>query len=262
VASLRVKLEGNPESIALPGFSAALQSAYRILIDLDSAISREPKGTLDWYVSDLGTGSLVFEIKSSSRMDDRNVGPEVAHAFIEGLHRIEYQGSSPPYLSDTGMRSARSLVKLIGHDGIAGMEVSYLTERVEVSAQASANIDQILPVRHRAAGSVEGRMEMISIHKMPRFTVYHSRTRKAITCKIDNSAEWLERVKAALGERVLVSGVVHSNARGEPMRVDAEEIRILRPSKDLPSLSRLYGSDPDFTGDMTTEEYLRSIRVG
>ena len=49
---------------------------------------------------------------------------------------------------------------------------------------------------------------------------------------------------------------------GEPLRVEVERIRALRPREELPSIEELSGSDPDFTGGMSTEEYLRSIRVG
>jgi len=63
-----------------------------------------------------------------------------------------------------------------------------------------------------------------------------------------------------LGRRVGAFGMVYSNEKGEPLRVDAERIRVLRAKEDLPSIASLGGSDPHFTGDMTTEEYIRSLR--
>jgi hypothetical protein len=57
-----------------------------------------------------------------------------------------------------------------------------------------------------------------------------------------------------------VSGVVHSNAKGEPLRVDVERIDLLSREEELPSTADLAGSDPSFTGDMSTEEYIRSSR--
>lgn len=35
---------------------------------------------------------------------------------------------------------------------------------------------------------------------------------------------------------------------------------IIPREEDLPSIDEFIGSDPDFTGDMSTEEYIRSIR--
>jgi len=37
-------------------------------------------------------------------------------------------------------------------------------------------------------------------------------------------------------------------------------VREGRPDSELPTTAELSGSDPDFTGDMTTQEYMDKIR--
>jgi hypothetical protein len=44
------------------------------------------------------------------------------------------------------------------------------------------------------------------------------------------------------------------------MRVDVHHLRVLRPDSELPTIESLTGSRPNFTGDLSTEEYLREIR--
>jgi hypothetical protein len=258
MATLRVRIKGEPETIAFHGLLAAGRHILNILADLDTAFSHERRGSLDWVTSDLEWGSIVFAITSRSMRDDMNVGPEVVRTFVVGLSQLEREGTTPPYLSETGLHEASRLVKLIGRQGIAGFVISGLSESVEISARAAANVDQLLRARYRTIGSVEGRLEMVSIHRRPRFTVYHSRTNKAVRC--DFASEDLSTVTAALGRRVVVSGVVHSNAKGEPLRVDVERVAILGREEDLPSTASLAGSDPSFTHGMSTEEYIRSIR--
>ena len=90
--------------------------------------------------------------------------------------------------------------------------------------------------------------------------IYHSRTKKAIRCDIPQDSDLMEQANEALGSRVLVAGLVHTNARGEPLRVSAETLRILSETPALPSISSLGGKYPDLTGDLTTEEYVRSLR--
>jgi len=252
---------GELGQISLRGFLTALDSTLSVLRDLDSGVSGEPSGSLDWVVTDLSAGSLCLEVEPRSRFEDRNAGPEVVAAFVAGLAQIETDGTTPPYFSDYGMQKTRRLLKLIGRQGMAGLEVTSSERRVEITARASANIDQLIPIRRRSIGSVEGMLEMISVHSKPRFVIYHSRTRKAVTCRFGGE-EMLEAAKTALGKRVSVLGVVHSNARGEPMRVESERIRAFRDPRDLPTAAELKGIDPNFTGEMTTEEYLRSIRNG
>ena len=261
MATVRLEIKGEAKAISLRTFIGVVQNSFGILQDLDLAISHHPEGTLDWLVSDLSTGSLVVQLDSVSRLSDKNFGPEVASAFITGFSRVENEGTSPPYLSEAGMRKVKQLLKLIGKDGAHGISVSDLSKQVDVTAKASANIDQLIPARRRSIGGVEGRLEMISIHRKPRFVVYHAVTRKGVTCRFDPE-KLLEEVKDALGRRVIVSGTVHANAKNEPVRVDMERLRILRLEDELPSRSELSGSDPDFTDELTTEEFVEDIRVG
>jgi hypothetical protein len=262
MASLHLRITGEPRNITVRGFLAAIDNWLKILGDLDSAISGEPQGSLEWFVADLSKGSLVVEVESRSKLENRNVGPEVANAFVTGMQEIEEKGASPPYLSETGMLRMRQLVRLIGREGASGFEVRHLDQSVDVSARSAAAIDQLIRVQQHSIGSVEGKLETISIHgKRPRFIVYHSLTKKAVTCKFEPE-QWLEPVKDALGRRVNARGEVHYNVKGEPLRIELHDLRILRERSELPSTAELGGSAPDLTGDTTTEEYIRSIRGG
>jgi len=262
MANLRLQITGEPRNITVRGFVSAIENWMKVLDDLDSAISHEPQGSLDWFVVDLSMGSLAVEVESRSKVEDKNVGPDVAGAFLTGIQQVERAEASPPYLSELGMKSMRRLVRLVGREGAAGFTVTHLDRRVEVSARASANIDQFIRVQQHSIGSVEGRLETISVHgRKPRFIVYHGLTRKAITCKFEGT-EWLERAKDALGRRVNVLGEVHYNVKAEPLRVEPEELRVLRERDELPTTADISGSDRDFTRGLSTEEHLRRIRGG
>ncbi len=262
MAILRLEITGEPRNITAYGFISAIDNWLRVLNDLDSGISHQPQGSLDWFVSSLSMGSLAVEIESRSRLEEVNVGPEVAEAFLTGMEQIERAEASPPYLSEPGMRRLRQLVRLVGREGAAGFKVTHLQRTVEVSARASANIDQFMRIQQRSIGSVEGRLETISVHgRKPRFIVYHDITRKAITCRFEGM-DWLERAKDALGSRVNVLGEVYYNIKGEPLRVEPQELRTLRRKEELPTTSELGGSDKELTGSLSTEEHLRRIRGG
>ena len=262
MATLRLRITGEPRNISVHGFLSAIDNWLKILADLDSAISREPQGSLDWFVTDLSKGSLTVEVESRSRLEEKNVGPEVADAFVTGIEQIESKGASPPYLSEVGMQKMRQLVRLVGREGTSGFEVTHLEQTVEISGRASANIDQLIRVQQHSIGSVEGRLETISIHgRRPRFIVYDALTRKAITCKF-GTEPWLEKVKDALGRRVNASGEVHYNVKAEPLRVELQGLRILREKEELPRTTEVSGSAPDLTGAETTAGYLRRIRGG
>lgn len=262
LATVRLKLEGEAKSIPLRVFLTAVQSELKILADLDTAISGEPNGTLDWYVTDMRVGSLEVITESRPRSDYRDIGAEVSKGIVTSLEEIERRGATPPYLSHNGMQSIKKLLGTVGKGKASGLLMASPSENVEISvtAKASDNVRQLLPIRYHSLGSVEGKIEMINIHGGSRFVVYDSRTRRAITCKFD-SKTWMDTVKNALGRRVNISGMVHANTRGEPLRVDIDDIRILRSKEELPTIDDIAGIDPTFTGSLSTADYLRSLSL-
>ena len=263
MARLRFQVQGELGNITLAGFLDQINDHLRLLQDYDLAISRGQSASLEWLITDVSTGSLVVETEPRSLLVGKNFGPEVAKVYVDGWARIEHEGMSPPYLTEQGMEAARRIVRRIGKEGIEGIVVSGPEQSVTISPEASARLDQLIPVKYRSLGSAEGTLETISIHGSPRFTIYHSRTKKAIRCDIPTTeSKLLGRAKEALGRRVYASGRLERNARGEPIRIKAEHLRILRERDELPTIAELGGKYPDFTGGLTSEEYVRRMRDG
>ena len=116
-------------------------------------------------------------------------------------------------------------------------------------------------VRNKSIGSVEGRLELVSIHaRTRRFNVYHAITNRAIRCNLPKSME--QQAISSLGRRVIVSGIVSYNAAGEPVKVEVDRLRTLKKERELPSISDMLGMAPDITGDLSTEEHIRRLRDG
>ena len=193
---------------------------------------------------------------------DKELGREFITTFVQNLADIESGRGTPAFLSEAGLKAAKYLVYIIGRDGAEGISVSTATaETVDLTAKAAVNARGLTTVVDRAAGSVEGRLEAISIHRRPKFTVYRSLNNRAVTCLFGRDKD-LDDVISLLGKRVNVSGTVSYNRLGDPFRVEVESIRRLRDRSELPSITEMTGSDPDFTGGMSTEEYIERLRVG
>ena len=270
MARLRFEIKGDPESVSLETYAQATHQVTGILRELDTAISRHSSGTLNWYVSRLqNNGTLLLEVLSKQRQMKRKMtevpdfAPEVAASFITGLENIEAHGTSPPYLTDTGMRRVQGMVSLIHKNGAKGFVASIpeVQKSVEVSDKASKTISELLPVKTEAMGSVEGRLEGISIHGNKKFVVYHSVSKKAVNCHFDQQ-ELLNTAVHALGSRVTVFGEIFSNAKGEPVKVQVSGFDLVEGDRRLPTVAELTGSDPELTGGLSTDEYIRSIRRG
>jgi hypothetical protein len=272
MALLRIDIAGNPKTVPFRTLLQIGSNSMGVLEDYDHAFSHASRSVTDWYINDISTnGRLRVELYSRLRKTRREMPPDlgerVARHFVSGFKVLEKEGTSPAYLTDEGMQRAQRLTNAIGQDGARALIASLPQETKEVVAEithkTAENIARLLPAASVALGSVEGHLEGINLHNRPRFIVYEHRTGKAVTCLYGN-LKLMETIKSSLEKRVIVSGKLARNAKGEPLRItlaSLEDLRVLG-SEDLKILpfKKLRGSDPDFTGEMTTEEFIRSIR--
>ena len=231
-----------------------------MLREYDCAISHESRSTLEWLITNVSAGSLILETKSRSTMPEKDFGHGIVDAYLTGWAHIEHAGTSPPYLSEAGMNAARRIVQRIGKEGVTGVEISSIDRRITLTGRAFDNVERLVSETDKSPGSVEGTLETVSIHGSYRFTIYHSRTKKAIRCDIPAGSDLLDQAKEALGSRVLVAGLLRTNMCGEPLRILANTLRIFPENQELPSIASLGGRYPDLTGDVTTRDFIRSIR--
>jgi hypothetical protein len=267
---LRLDIEGNPNRIPYRSFIQVANNSLGILNDLDSAYSRRHNATLDWYVKDLSkNGSLRIEIYSDVRAMKRvhyeDFSSQVADSFVAGFDVLETKGKSPELLTERGMHKAKVLTHLIGKNGLQSVHASIpeTKKETEITRKSAINIEQLIPAASHSIGSVEGTLEVISIHRGNRFVIYQHGTNKAVSC-FYAKLPLLEQIKGALGKRVIATGELFRNARGEPIKVKLDHDSQLKifGSDNYPvyELLQLSGSDPDFTGELSTKEFLRKIR--
>lgn len=262
MAELRLEIEGQVGNISVATLLTVFNESFEVLKELDSTLSQHSEGSLEWVVNDLSTGSLDVAIETRSKLEDANYGPQVKTAFADSFYRIESGIGRPPYLSDTAMRRVERVLGTIGKDGASGLVVSYVDTRVQVTAQSLVNVKQLLRVRHRAVASIEGRLLTLSVRGEPHFMVQDEQAQRSVTCKFGENEAILKAAKEALGRRVNVSGLLAYNIKGEPLSLRVERLRVLRERAELPTIIELTGSDPDFTGTMSTGDYIKSIRLG
>jgi hypothetical protein len=266
MARLTFEINGSKHEVALDTFTRATSNVVSILQELDRAISRRRgRGTLVWYVYDLSSnGSLLIEVESRVRGRAprgeviQDISRDVAGSLVTGFDNVESKGISPPYLSQSGLKRIRQMASLVRKNGARAFTVKANDRSAEISQKAADNIGELLPIRRESMGAVEGRLEGISIHGAKRFIVYHAITHKAVSCVFARS-EFLDEAIGALGKRVHVSGTIRKNIKGEPVSVDVKNLRILGSGR-LPSTGQLTGYDPEFTGELSTEEFIRRIR--
>lgn len=268
MAKLRFEIDGAPSDVAFQSFVTATAEFLGVLREIDQVISGRYLGSLRWYVADLhSNGGLSIDVLSRVKPPPRSLrklaptdfSGRVASSVVTGFEHIEELGLTPPNLSLYGLQRLNNMLGVLEKNGARGYRTTDLGDgrTAELSQHAIENVRLLLPTKRTTIGSVEGLLEAISIHRKKRFIVYEALTKKAISCEF--SQEMLPRVKDALGQRVLVSGMVNWNAKSEAKSVVADDLRVLGQHV-IPTTSELSGAYPNITDGMTTEEYIRSIR--
>lgn len=269
MTTLRIDIAGNPKSIPFRYFLDVGNNSLAILSDLDPRFSHRSQGNVEWFMNDLSVnGALRIEVYSQVRKlrhkQLSDVAPAVAGSFVEGFGMLEREGRSPRYFSMAGMARAMKMTSILGHNTARAIfaQVVDQQESVEITQTSVRNLRDLLPESYKAIGSVEGTLEAISIHKKPMFVVYEAMFGKAVSCRWAG-LEILNKLKESLGKRVRVQGLVSRNSRSEPRTVmlySASDLQVFGDDLEILPFRSLGGSDPDFTGDMSTEEFIREIR--
>jgi hypothetical protein len=260
----RIVIELSGKFIPLPTFTDAVDDLCDILAQLDVSISG--KEHLQWGINrnsrskDKSILEAVPRIVKGYTIAD-NLSHKIVPAFLNGMRVINKKPIRPEFFSDAALDSAKELAAITNGDvnkvRILGSVNGRMSRPVPISPKMMSNVDELIGPLYWAIGSVEGTLDTVSLHRSPRIFVYHSITRKAVRCKFPR--EMLEDIRRALGRRVIVSGLVQYNRQGDPIRVEMDSLRVMGID-NLPSTEDLSGSDEAFTGDMSTADYLRSIR--
>lgn len=266
MARLHLTIKGELGNIALDSLTLMLDKSRSILRSLDRAVSGRETDTMKWVVVGLNEGnSGTIALRSRVIAGDVDFGVQVGSRYIEGIERIETQGRAPPEYDLEMLEDLRAMTRAFGQDGVDALNVSMPDHNREavLSRTTGAKLQRLTGVHYKTIGSVEGRVEVVSLHKGNRyFTVSHAVTNRAIRCSLPEGRE--EAVIEALRRkrRVVVSGALAYNVEGRLLSVDVDRCRTLPEEDEIPPLEATVGIAPDFTGGQSTEEYIRSLRDG
>ncbi|HUY57293.1 MAG TPA: hypothetical protein VMV12_05640 [Candidatus Micrarchaeaceae archaeon] len=254
MATLTLKIEGPPGRVPASALATVLTHSVRILENLREAIA--PTERVTWYVTGLRMGSAQASISAESATD---VPLRIGREYVTGLKTIEDGQGLPAYFSDqslwnlermaTPLRSsdAPALTASVGENG------TLLEARM--TSLAGQHVDDLRLPKTRALGSITGVLDTITVRReKPKFQVFDPVSRRPVVCQFPK--ESIDAVKSVLAHRVNVEGIVVRNGKGQPLRVEESELRVVEAA---PPLVGLVGLDPDFTGGLPLSEYMERI---
>ena len=204
----------------------------------------------------------MVEIESQVVRGREDLSSQVAYSLTSGLSLIAEEAITPPLFSVSSVRRVLRIVRNLETDSNNGFMVwspdnENIGRKALLTRDLEPIVQKLVSVHHRDIGAVEGTLELVSF-RPKRFNVFDSTSRRVVKCDLPESLE--ELVKENLGETVEVAGVVSYNADAEPLSVKVDHLRTLGDSSSLPTIEDILGMAPDFTDDLSTEEFIRVIR--
>jgi len=265
---MRLTVEGKLGLISLNSFVIVLNNSLFVLHDLDRRISEQHFGTIRWVITHVtethSVESVELEVEPKIIQGQQDYRRQVLVGFTDGVDQIRKEGTTPRYFDYDDIKYVRDIVRQFGRDGLEGVyySIDEYDKKAGLTTDVGENIEKIIGVHYHTLGSIEGRIELISVRKgSSHFNIYHDITQRAIRCSLPKEYE-PDIFRAAEGRsRVIATGRISYNVKGEPIRVHImKPLRFLKEEEALPSIQDILGSAPDITGDLCTEEFIRLMR--
>lgn len=254
---ITLRLVGEPEDIPVPTFLEAIHRFFNVLNEVDARLSARPRGSLRWRVTRLRSSIPAITLVPESIVEGLDVSDAVVKATADGLEAIERETLRPEQFSDAALDNAARLVALIGR-GVNRITVSTPQRpEIRITQHLAANVDEIIMGVEKALGTIEGIIEMITIHERRLFNLYEALTHQAIPCYFQ--PELFESVKDALGKRVGVYGEIRITRAGEIRSITPKELTVFPSREDLPQTDDILGILPDITHGLDIEDYIERI---
>ncbi|MCM4077458.1 hypothetical protein [Paractinoplanes hotanensis] len=265
---LRVTLPGPEGSADARRSFAVLEQVLTLLGELEDRALNKPSGRADdrttWGISELYLGSLVTTLAPNEPKRGATstvLDGVLAHA-VRGFEATEEQEGLPEGWDVRAARTAADLARMLGLMKAAGMKVELLQDKqvkrtVTVTRRSAENLNATLKVRRESIGSAIGTLDTVTLHGKREAALWEERTSTRVV--VHFGADDLETVRAALGQRVEISGRLIRDFGDRLLAVRMRSIEVLPNAADAP-VTGLIGMSPDMIGDRSPEEHLEELR--
>ena len=254
---LLLGVDGALGEMDFPSAMQALQRGYELLDRTAHRLLGDRADGLRWHLTGLQEGSALTMLEASPT-------EEVTLAELwEMVDTYAFDFADPiGRLPEDDVPILREL--LAGLDRTASG--SLFTQRVGGGPRVTTAPAQVLPLLQtpadrpqlRVIGSVIGTLESLAVHTKREASFYNDVDKRRVLVLLPRPT--MSACTLPCANELRFFGVLQEDSAGRPLRVRLQDIEVLPPDDDLPTLSSLIGSMPTLTGGLTPDEYLERNR--
>lgn len=229
--------------------------------DLLSLLDELSEVPVAWRVADLRTGSALAAVTPP---EDHPEEGRLLRLAYRSLRTVQGGGGLSEEWTPDAVRVAHRFVE---HAQPSEGEADWVPPRlrlvgdagkptaVELTPELSRQLAVLQPFERQMPGSVRGTLAGLNVSRGNRASLRLPNKR---IVRVGFETSLRGDLKEALFQQVELSGLVKQDGEGRVFHVRAEDVRVLVSPQVR--WSDLFGIDPGFTGDLTTEEYLEADR--
>lgn len=274
-----IKARGETQSPTVDDMLDQLRDYFDILRGVEEALAEDGASAIDWRIVAATTNSpLEFTAEASARHFATNVDQRaelVTRFTANGLQLLKVRGERPLYFTDKTMLKAERFFERVTngldetkivYEGARALSVFDITPSAAKAAAANVRAALTPPDKpYKELGSVEGTPRTIGRDGFGRLVMWLKErlTGEEVKCILTGDAEeelGQHQIKEVWeSRRLLVFGTLHYKGIGKLSQVDGTRVKFFRDS-DLPDIEDIL--DENFTGGLSSEEYLKRLRDG
>lgn len=251
---------GQKNRVPLAAFIDSLANFLGMLRDLDSALSKSPRGSVIWEVVSLHQSSPpIVGVSPTPRANVQDFSSQVESQVLENARLINAGVEPTPFMSHAALNR---LGRLANTSKMLGQLTVYVngdnaSKREGVITETTLHhVQQLTAIKYSGFASIVGSLDSISVHNGNEFRVWDETSGKPVRCKFKMDQE--EKIKALLRSRVRVSGIVQSNRARVPVAMEVEDVNSTA-KRALPTIEEMSGFVRGMTEGKSLKEYIEEI---
>jgi len=245
---LTITVDHDGPAIALDSFLTVITEAVGLLRSMDCVKAKTPRPNMRWVISAISMHSPIqFTVEGIALKAE---GPlvEIVDPFMQDVTRLE-AGGKPELFTPDMQDGAKRLVSVLGHHGIRGMRFNSDSMEVRPTQRIAARVDELADA-YFEIGSIEGRLEVLSVHGQDCVKVWDARWGCGVRCLVSDSQ--LQEATFLLRKRVSVRGRIrHEHHRPK----EVTDVFALIPLGEDAFADT--GEPINLSGDQEPADYLR-----
>ncbi len=236
--TIEIKLEGMVHGSSLISVRSFAQTASKfdeLLRQVQRAVL--PNQRVNWTIHGLRTSSAVMEISGLSKdLNPSSVG-HIVNQTVSALRAFETPDQSiPPWITPAVVHTVSQLSTITSRGRFTVRGQGVVVEVTQATAERAKALEE---KRYHSLGSVEGRIESVSVHDGLTFHVYEALDNYRIVCSCSQD-QWNQAHKN-IGKRVRVIGQMVRRFDGKIESLQPESIRVYPEQSALPTAGDIMG---------------------